>query len=317
MKTEKFFCALLCSILLAAGAASAQDVASGTTGSCTWTLTGMSDSYTLTISGTGDMGNYSNSAPWNSYWSGIKTLTIEQGVTSIGEVAFASCHELTSVVIPNSVTSIGGGAFVNCSGLTSVTIPNSVTSIGIGAFADCSGLTSVTIPNSVTSIGDYAFFFCSGLTSVTIPNSVTSIGEYAFYDCRGLKHIYAHPATPPTIGTDAFYDVNRSTCTLHVPMGSGKLYKQAAEWKDFPLIIEEMDMDNITGVSGELQVSVALYPNPFAGELRLTGAAGCTLTVVAATGAPVHTQKVAGADENIQLGRLPACTSSVSKRRER
>ena len=67
--------------------------------------------------------------------------------TSIGEMAFARCTRLTSVIIPNSVTSIGEGAFGGCTLLTSVTIPNSVTSIGEGAFALCLFLTSVTIPN--------------------------------------------------------------------------------------------------------------------------------------------------------------------------
>ncbi len=91
--------------------------------------------------------------------------------------AFYNCGGLTSVTIGNGVTSIGNYAFEGCSGLTSVTIPDSVTSIGKSAFYNCSGLTSVTIPDSVTSIGQWAFDGCSGLTSVTIPDSVTSIGN--------------------------------------------------------------------------------------------------------------------------------------------
>ena len=79
-----------------------------------------------------------------------------------------------------SVTSIGNRAFMSCSDLTSIEIPNSVTSIGNSAFDLCTGLNSLTIPNSVTSIDDYAFYRCNNLTSVIIPNSVTSIGRYAF-----------------------------------------------------------------------------------------------------------------------------------------
>ena len=107
-------------------------------------------------------------------------------VTSIGNSAFESCFNLTSITIPNSVTSIEYEAFSYCSGLTSVTIPNSVVNIGYNAFLRCSSLSSVTIPNSVTSIGGCAFYYCSGLTSVTIPNSVTSIGKNAFSYCSGL-----------------------------------------------------------------------------------------------------------------------------------
>jgi hypothetical protein len=85
-----------------------------------------------------------------------------------------------SVTIPNGVTSIGDDAFYNCYGLTSVTIPTSVTSIGLEAFRACSGLTSLTIPNGVKFIEVSAFEGCSGLTSVTIPSTVTSIGADAF-----------------------------------------------------------------------------------------------------------------------------------------
>ena len=126
----------------------------------------LSDDGTLTISGTGNMPDFSinvnnrTTAPWDSQRDKIKTVVIKDGVTSIGKYAFFWCSGLTSITIPNSVTSIGEHAFANCSGLTSITIPNSVTSIGNGAFSGCSGLTSITIPNSVTSIGNGAFSRC-------------------------------------------------------------------------------------------------------------------------------------------------------------
>jgi hypothetical protein len=69
--------------------------------------------------------------------------------------------------IPNSVKSIGNGAFQSCSDLTSVNIPDNVTNIGDRAFWGCTSLTSVTIPGDVTSIGDSAFHGCSSLTSLT------------------------------------------------------------------------------------------------------------------------------------------------------
>ena len=160
---------------------------------------------TLTISGSGEM-NYCTSLyiPWEEYKSEIKSVVIENGITTIGDYAFKYCSGLTSVTIPNSVTSIGGYAFDGCTGLTSITIPNSVTTIGGCAFDGCTGLTSITIPNSVTTIGSSAFCGCTGLTSIEISNSVTSIGIQAFYNCSALTSITI-PNSVTTIGSSAFY----------------------------------------------------------------------------------------------------------------
>ncbi|MBP3605845.1 MAG: leucine-rich repeat protein [Clostridia bacterium] len=84
----------------------------------------------------------------------------------IYDYAFYNCTSLTSVTIGNGVTSIGSDAFNGCTNLTSVVIPNSVTIIGTRAFLGCTSLASITIPDSVTSIGSYAFYGCSSLTSV-------------------------------------------------------------------------------------------------------------------------------------------------------
>ena len=204
---------------------------SGTCGeNLTWDLT----NGVLTISGTGDMTNYDMDSPFPDL--SISSVIISDGVTSIGEYAFADCYELSSVTIGNSVTSIGQAAFATCTGLTSVTIGNSVTSIGEEAFEDCSSLISVTIPNSVISIGDYAFNYCESLTSVTIGNSVTSIGSAAFAECSSLTSVTNYATTPQTIGADVFEEVNLSYCTLNVPEESVGSYQAADVWKEFGTI---------------------------------------------------------------------------------
>ena len=112
----------------------------------------------LTISGTGEMTNYSSgTAPWYSYSDKIKSLILSDGITSIGQYAFYNCTTLTGdLVIPDSVTSIGDNAFYGCSGFDgTLTLPDSVVSIGGFAFSGCSGLTGdLVIPDSVVSIGE-------------------------------------------------------------------------------------------------------------------------------------------------------------------
>ena len=164
--------------------------ASGTCGvNLTWILT---DDGTLTISGTGVMHNYDSlgGAPWYGKRSMIKCLIIEPGVANIGDNAFGSCTNLTSVEIPDSVTIIRFNAFSYCNSLSSITIPNSVKTIDQAAFSNCSSLTSITILDGVATIGWSAFSDCSSLTSITIPDSVTSIGGTAFSGCSALTDVY-------------------------------------------------------------------------------------------------------------------------------
>ena len=198
------------------------------------TYTFDSSTGTLTIQGSGAMTNYYpySDAPWYSYENDIKTVIIEEGVTSIGAWAFYRCSSLTSVTIGNSVTSIGERAFSYCSGLTSVTIPNSVTSIGEWAFSDCSSLPSVTIGNSVTSIGSGAFSNCSGLQKVVVPNIAAWCGiNFGNYESNPLyyaHHIYSDENTEikelvipdgvTSIGSRAFYGCSGLTS---VTIGNG------------------------------------------------------------------------------------------------
>ena len=157
----------------------------------------------------------------------------------IGSYMFYSCANLTSIAINKNITSIRSCAFSNCKGLTSITIPDGVTSIGFIAFGYSPNLTSITIPNSVTSIGLYTFAECKGLTSVAIGKNVASIGFRAFYSCTSLKEVYSANPVPPSCDDDSFYLVDKTNCTLYVPVGSRKAYQADEKWKGFENIVEK------------------------------------------------------------------------------
>ena len=126
------------------------DAIGETSGSCgeniTWSIDGSGN---LVITGTGVMDDWDFS---DVRWGGndVHTVTISEGVTSIGDYAFMDGYELTSVTIPDSVTSIGSSAFLCCTSLETIAIPGTVTSIGSSAFAGCQSLESIDIPSSLT-----------------------------------------------------------------------------------------------------------------------------------------------------------------------
>lgn len=182
----------------------------------------------LVISGEGAMADYSAASeqPWYSYASMIKTVTIEEGVTTIGNQSLRGLTKLTSVSIPEGVTILGTSAFLGCSALATIDLPDSLVTINYYVFNECTSLTSIVIPNNVTSmtycfykctalksvvigsglktIGHYTFHTCTALTDVTIGENVETINYRAFQGCSYLQSITI-PASVTTIGDNAFY----------------------------------------------------------------------------------------------------------------
>ena len=181
---------LICALLPPAALTASAKTYSGTCGDdITWEVN--TDTGELVISGTGEMYHWNSysDVPWHTLYTTVETVSISDGVTSIGNYAFYQFHKITSVTIPDSVAEFGFEAFYQCTALRSVSIPQSLTDITDRAFCSCFGLTSVTIPSSVTRIGNSAFIGCVGLASIAIPESVTIIGEFAFSGCSGLTSV--------------------------------------------------------------------------------------------------------------------------------
>lgn len=146
--------------------------------------------------------------------SSLTSVTFPDSVTSIGDIAFYNCVNLTDIAFGAGLLSIGHETFESCTKLASVTIPNSVTSLGNLAFYNCNKLTSVTIGTGVTSLGSYAFSGCTSLTDLAIPASVTSIGYAALEGCTDLTSISVDAANPNYSSSAAGVLFNKTTTSL-------------------------------------------------------------------------------------------------------
>ncbi len=153
--------------------------------------------------------------------TGLTSLTLPNGLETIGQNAFYDCQALTltSGVFPSTLTSIGQEAFYNCDGITSVEFQRGLTSIGVRAFYDCQALTltSGVFPSTLTSIGQEAFYNCDGLTSVEFQSGLTSIGVRAFCDCGSLASITL-PFTMRSLNTGVFSGCTALT-SITIPEG--------------------------------------------------------------------------------------------------
>ncbi len=152
------------------------------------------DNGTLTVSGTGEMTFKKQGTlifiPWTS--SEVKSVVIEEGITSIDTRAFAECDKLTNVSLPKSMSKIGWRAFYDCTGLEKVTIPSGVTQIDSDAFYGCTNLKSIEfedITSGIMNIESGVFKDCISLASIKIPYSVKTIQSNTFGGCAGLKEV--------------------------------------------------------------------------------------------------------------------------------
>ncbi len=144
--------------------------------------------------------------------------------------------ETNSITIPEGVTTIGNFTFYQCRCISSLTIPSSVVSIGSSSFEDCTGLLSVTLSEGLESIGGSSFEGCTGLSSITIPSTVSEISINAFNRCTNLNNITSLIRSPFPIDYSAFctYD----TATLTVPKGTKSAYQNTAGWRNFSRITD-------------------------------------------------------------------------------
>lgn len=150
------------------------------------------NSFTIT-KGTGIGTDYTEESyrwlPWMSWNSSYFTMTFSEGIKSIGNYQFYDSNITGTVAIPNSTTSIGQYAFASCYNITEIVVGENIKCIPNSCFYGCGSLRNVVLPIGLTTIGASAFESCYTLIYVNIPNSVTVIEERAFNGCSNLSEI--------------------------------------------------------------------------------------------------------------------------------
>ena len=119
----------------------------------------------------------------------------------MGNYFLSGCTGLTSIDLPDGLTSVGGSFLANCTGLTSLTLPAGLTSVGNYFLGDCTGLTSLTLPAGLKEAGYYFLYDCTGLQELTVlaatPPVLGSVGTFAGVD-------NTIPVYVPAGSTDAY-----------------------------------------------------------------------------------------------------------------
>lgn len=146
------------------------------------------ETYTLVVSGTGSMADYSKVA--NVPWYGdngqlMKKVTkgiVKSGITHLGARTFVLAENLTSVELPEGLLSIGVSCF-NQTGLKSIQFPSTLQKIDDNAFWRGQIAGDVHIPESVTAIGKNVFNKCP-ITSVNLPEGLQVLGGGAFSETK-------------------------------------------------------------------------------------------------------------------------------------
>lgn len=150
--------------------------------------------------------------------SDITSVTLPDTVEKIGQRAFYACEKLTEITISQNLKEIGEMAF-SWTGLRSVSLPDSVTKVGVRAFYVAKALTDVRLPADMSVIPEGMFSFCESLESIELPKNLKTIEDEVFTDCSSLKNIVL-PETLEYIGNEAF----RATALENISLPDSVLY---------------------------------------------------------------------------------------------
>lgn len=139
--------------------------------------------------------------------TGLKSITIPEGVTVLPELCFDFCKELQEVNLPSHLTKIGGSTFRSCTSLQSIVIPESVTEVDEWIFNDCTALENVKLPDNLKYISRCMFYGCTALKTIKLPSKLTTIRDSGFINCSALQYLDI-PETVTSIEVGVFHRNN-------------------------------------------------------------------------------------------------------------
>lgn len=165
------------------------------------------------------------------YSAPLRDINLPDAVEEIGANAFFDIFWLQTANLGAGLKRIGEGAFAQCAMLRRVEFSPVLESIGMRAFFACWTIREMNLPQSVTEIGREAFGGCIALHKAILPPKVTTLPPYAFYSCNALRDLFLLPATPPTVGKDAF-TAEPAAVRFYYPEASESLYA-AGDWSSY------------------------------------------------------------------------------------
>ena len=217
----------------------------------------------LIITGTGDMKNYHDNAPWKDLAGVITTVKIEPGPTNIGDWAFKDLYALEKAEIPDTVVSIGDRAFSGCYYLKKLIIGSGVTKISQDAFEGCDSMESLSLDmknietwfkgrqfkelilgDHVETVSSHAFNNCNMIETVSVGTGIKTIDSYAFEGCTMIQNVaikdlaawcaieFTEATSNPLYYATNMYLNDRPITDLVIPSGVTKIGNYAFE--NFP-----------------------------------------------------------------------------------
>jgi hypothetical protein len=196
----------------------------------------------------------------------LETINLPDSMTALGVGVFWGCKKLNNTYLPRMLSSVNASIFNMCTLInvtsfpetsastiipdavyratsvseSTIAIPSNTVEIGQYVFRECSKIKSFTVPANIKTLKNGIFKDCSSLKAVCIPSSITSMRGSMFENDSALVSLKVMSKTPIDLSTvsNDFNYVNKSKCTLYIPVGSKAAYQAASQWKDFTSMVE-------------------------------------------------------------------------------